>query len=148
MRLWSLHPKYLDVKGLVALWREGLLAQAVLSEKTKGYINHPQLQRFREQPAPVGCIAEYLIAVYEESVRRGYRFDATKINHARSRGQLTVTDGQLQFEWFHLMEKLKIRSPDRYAQLLSVATPLPHPLFLAVDGEPAEWEKNRRNRAK
>ncbi|HEU5178767.1 MAG TPA: pyrimidine dimer DNA glycosylase/endonuclease V, partial [Burkholderiales bacterium] len=30
MRLWSLHPKYLDARGLVALWREALLAQAVL----------------------------------------------------------------------------------------------------------------------
>jgi len=25
MRLWTLHPKYLDARGLVALWREGLL---------------------------------------------------------------------------------------------------------------------------
>jgi carboxyl-terminal processing protease len=29
MRLWSLHPKYLDAQGLVALWREALLAKAV-----------------------------------------------------------------------------------------------------------------------
>ena len=36
MRLWSLHPRYLDAKGLVALWREGLLAQAVLKGQTKG----------------------------------------------------------------------------------------------------------------
>ncbi|WP_368086417.1 pyrimidine dimer DNA glycosylase/endonuclease V [Nitrosomonas sp. Nm34] len=26
MRLWSIHPKYLDAKGLLALWREGLQA--------------------------------------------------------------------------------------------------------------------------
>jgi hypothetical protein len=141
MRLWSLHPKYLDTKGLVALWREGLLAQAVLSGKTKGYINHPQLLRFREQPSPIGFIAEYLRAVYEESVRCGYRFDATKIDHARSHSQLIVTDGQLQFEWAHLMEKLKARSPDRYAQLLNVNTPQPHPLFKVVDGEIEPWEK-------
>lgn len=30
MRLWSLHPSYLDAVGLVALWREGLLARKVL----------------------------------------------------------------------------------------------------------------------
>jgi hypothetical protein len=141
MRIWSLHPEYLDAKGLVALWREGLLAQAVLSEKTKGYINHPQLLRFRGQPSPVGCIAEYLRAVYEESVIRGYRFDAAKINHARSYGQLIITDCQLQFEWSHLMEKLKIRSPDRHVQLLSVITPQPHPLFRVVNGEIEMWEK-------
>ena len=46
MRLWSLHPKYLDIKGLVACWREGLLARKVLLDQTKGYKNHPQLIRF------------------------------------------------------------------------------------------------------
>jgi hypothetical protein len=30
MRLWSLHPRYLDAKGLQAVWREGLLAKKVL----------------------------------------------------------------------------------------------------------------------
>jgi hypothetical protein len=30
MRLWSLHPSLLDRMGLLALWREGLLAQKVL----------------------------------------------------------------------------------------------------------------------
>jgi hypothetical protein len=35
MRLWSLHLKYLDAKGLVAVW--GLLAKKVSKEKTKGY---------------------------------------------------------------------------------------------------------------
>ncbi|MGC2462396.1 MAG: pyrimidine dimer DNA glycosylase/endonuclease V [Steroidobacteraceae bacterium] len=29
MRQWPLHPRYLDARGLVALWREALLAQAV-----------------------------------------------------------------------------------------------------------------------
>jgi hypothetical protein len=33
MRLWSLHPEYLDANGLVALWREALLAQAFLQGK-------------------------------------------------------------------------------------------------------------------
>ena len=48
MRIWSLHPRYLDAKGLVAVWRETLLAKHVLEGKTKGYKNHPQLNRFRE----------------------------------------------------------------------------------------------------
>jgi hypothetical protein len=30
MRLWTLHPQYLDPRGLVALWRVALLAQQVL----------------------------------------------------------------------------------------------------------------------
>ncbi|HKX52383.1 MAG TPA: pyrimidine dimer DNA glycosylase/endonuclease V [Nitrosospira sp.] len=37
MRLWTLHPRYLDTKGLVAAWREALLAQKVLSGLTSGY---------------------------------------------------------------------------------------------------------------
>ena len=60
MRLWSIHPKYLDRQGLIALWREALLAQAVLSGKTRGYRNHPQLERFRNHPAPLSAISLYL----------------------------------------------------------------------------------------
>ncbi|WP_396134581.1 pyrimidine dimer DNA glycosylase/endonuclease V [Cellulomonas sp. ATA003] len=47
MRIWSVHPRYLDRQGLTAGWREGLLAQKVLTGTTKGYRNHPQLRRFR-----------------------------------------------------------------------------------------------------
>ncbi len=45
MRLWSLHPKYLDVKGLVRAWREGLLARKALGGETKGYRNHSAPRR-------------------------------------------------------------------------------------------------------
>jgi hypothetical protein len=38
MRLWTLHPKYLDARGLVALWREALLAQKVLRGATRGQL--------------------------------------------------------------------------------------------------------------
>jgi hypothetical protein len=65
MRLWTLHPKYLDAQGLVALWREGLLAQKVLRGRTRGYRHHPQLARFRAQADPVASIARYLRAVQE-----------------------------------------------------------------------------------
>ena len=53
MRLWSIHPKYLDTKGLLAVWREALLAKKVLENKTKGYKNHPQLERFKQQNDPL-----------------------------------------------------------------------------------------------
>ena len=79
MRLWSLHPKYLDVKGLVALWREGLLARAVLKGKTKGYTNHPQLIRFKNQKNPVLFLDTFLNQVYLESKHRGYNFNLEKI---------------------------------------------------------------------
>ena len=53
MRLWSLDPAHLDRQGLVACWREALLAQAVLAGRTRGYRHHPQLERFRVVPGPV-----------------------------------------------------------------------------------------------
>jgi Pyrimidine dimer DNA glycosylase len=141
VRIWSLHPKYLDARGLVALWREGLLAQAVLKGATKGYVHHPQLLRFREQIVPVGFIAEYLRAVHAEGVNRGYRFAAARIARARTPGRLTVTRGQLEFEWRHLMEKLRARDPGWYARLTIVKAPQAHPLFRVAPGGVAQWEK-------
>lgn len=141
MRLWTLHPKYLDARGLVALWREGLLAQAVLRGQTNGYVHHPQLVRFRKQPSPVGAIAEYLWVVHDESVRRGYRFVGKRISHARDSGVITVTRGQIQHEWNHLMTKLASRDPERRAQLKRVRRPVPHPLFQIVPGGVENWEK-------
>ncbi|WP_255556575.1 pyrimidine dimer DNA glycosylase/endonuclease V [Methylococcus sp. ANG] len=102
MRLWTLHPRYLDAKGLVALWREALLAQAVLKGLTRGYTRHPQLTRFRETPAPEAAITHYLRAVHAEGERRGYRFDAGKIAPCPMPTLMTATDGQLAYEWAHL----------------------------------------------
>lgn len=141
MRIWSLHPKYLDAQGLVALWREGLLAQAVLKGETSGYARHPQLLRFRERAFPVGFMAEYLRGVHEEAVKRGYHFAGAKISRARARGRLAVARGQLEFEWHHLMEKLKRRDPERFARISTVKKPQPHPLFRVVRGTVAPWEK-------
>lgn len=136
-----MHPKYLDAAGLVALWREALLAQAVLRGRTKGYLHHPQLQRFREQQRPLGFIAGYLRMVHNEAIVRGYQFTAARISRAKVSGTLTVTRGQLAFEWTHLLKKLKVRDPERYARLAQVRMPRPHPLFRIVPGPVAEWEK-------
>ena len=141
MRLWSLHPKYLDARGLVALWREGLLAQAVLKGKTRGYLRHPQLHRFKEQSSPVGFMADYLRAVHGEAVNRGYRFAAAKISRSRADDRLRVTRGQLEFEWRHLMKKLRRRDPKLHVRLAKLKTPQAHPLFRVVRGGVAQWEK-------
>ncbi len=141
MRLWSLHPKYLDARGLVALWREGLLAQAVLRGQTRGYLHHPQLARFREQRLPVGFMAEYLRRVCDEAARRGYHFAADRISAARASGRLLIPRGQLEFEWRHLMNKLKTRDPQWRARLAKVRRSQPHPLFRVVPGGVAPWEK-------
>lgn len=140
MRLWSLHPQYLDSKGLVALWREGLLAQAVLAGQTRGYKHHPQLLRFLQSETPAKYIAVYLRLVHAEAVRRGYRFDARKIGRGGNVEQLTVTRGQLSHEWAHLTSKLTARAPTWLGQLKDVKRPKPHPLFRVVAGAIADWE--------
>lgn len=141
MRLWTLHPKYLDARGLVALWREALLARAVLQGATRGYRSHPQLMRFREYPRPLAGIDAYLATVYEEALQRGYRFDPRKLGDSGPCEPLLETTGQLAFEWGHLLGKLQRREPDRFAILDAVSRPDPHPLFRIVPGPVRSWER-------
>ncbi len=141
MRLWSCHPSYLDAKGLVALWREGLLARAVLKGQTQGYQHHPQLERFRRCAKPVVAIDVYLWEVYEESQKRGYRFDAGKLERKTSCSKLWVTEGQLRYEWAHLAAKLERRAPRHYQKIRDVEQPRPHPLFRVKAGSIASWER-------
>ena len=141
MRLWSIHPRYLDAKGLTACWREGLLARKVLCGDTKGYRNHPQLERFRREADPVAALDVYLSAIWAEADARGYRFDRTKIRDSAHVMQLTVTDGQLAYEREHLLRKLAERAPSRHAVLRDEIDFVPHPLFQVVPGEIENWEK-------
>lgn len=141
MRIWSLHPCYLDSKGLVALWREALLAQAVLSGRTKGYQNHPQLIRFRACDDPLASLATYLWAVLDEAKARDYCFDATKILNPKGPHKIHLTTGQLEFEWQHLLNKLVERDPARYQQLLNETGIKPHPVFKLEAGGIADWER-------
>ena len=140
MRLWTLHPRYLDSRGLVALWREALLAQAVLGGHTRGYTHHPQLFRFLDAPSPLAAIASYLHAVQSEATARGYRFDATKILPDRTTVSVTVTRGQLDYEWKHLAAKLRVRDPSWLEQFVTLSEPESHPLFAIVSGPVADWE--------
>jgi len=143
MRLWSLHPSLLDAKGLVALWREALLAQKVLQGNTTGYRAHPQLHRFRQSADPLAAISTYLWAVHDEATGRGYAFDATKIGLERRLLTLTVTHRQLAFERKHLRSKLRQRDPKRF-RAFRLSRPIKtHPLFVAVSGAIEPWEKGR-----
>lgn len=140
MRLWTLHPMYLDARGLVAVWREALLAQAVLRGRTTGYTRHPQLARFRASASPEASIGSYLVAVWDEATRRGYRFDRRRIARPGRRIRLEATSGQLQFEWRHLRAKLAIRDEPWLAGLGPVTRPGAHPMFRVMPGGIAEWE--------
>lgn len=141
MRLWSIHPEYLDRIGLVALWREGLLAQKVLLGQTKGYKHHPQLARFRACPDPLAAIGAYLAVVADEAARRGYRFDVQKILTLKHRPVITVQQGQIEYEWQHLLTKLQGRSPVVYEEHHSLVSPRAHPLFRIMQGGIEAWEK-------
>jgi hypothetical protein len=142
MRLWTLHPKYLDARGLVALWREALLAQKVLLGGTRGYRRHPQLIRFAGTKNPPAALAAYLKAVHAEAVKRGYNFNATKIGRRKFHGKIKETRGQLLYEWRHLKRKLRQRDPKRLRELDAVKIPAPHPLFRIFPGRVREWEKS------
>ena len=152
MRIWSLAPEHLDRMGLVACWRETLLAQAVLAERTRGYRNHPQLERFRAQPDPLAAVGAYLAGLADEATARGYRFDATRIIVDATRivpspeeagepvPRIPVTEGQLHYEWEHLGRKLRERSPED-AERWAAAEPSAHPLFARVPGGIEAWER-------
>lgn len=140
MRIWSLHPRYLDRQGLLACWRETLLAQAVLAGRTRGYTRHPQLARFREASDPLRALGRYLSLLADEAQDRGYRFDRTRIDHVGDAPTLHVTSGQLALEREHLAAKLSARDPARLAQLPAVAEP--HPLFSVISGGVEPWERH------
>jgi hypothetical protein len=144
MRLWTLHPKYLDARGLVVLWREALLARAVLRGATRGYRRHPQLVRFRAHAWPRAAINAYLHAIAAEARRRGYRFDRGRMGPVRRRVRLRATAGQLAYEWRHLLAKLRRRSPRLHARWRGErAPPAAHPLFRVVPGALEPWERPR-----
>ncbi len=141
MRLWSLHPRYLDPAGLVAVWREGLLARAVLAGQTKGYKHHPQLARFKDARVPLSAIDTYLAAICDEAERRGYHFDRSKLGAGRMRKKLRVARGQLAFELEHLTRKVRARRRAWLKEMPKGRRVVPHPLFEARAGGVEEWER-------
>ncbi len=143
MRIWSLHPKYLDRQGLLACWRETLLAQKVLQGETQGYRHHPQLIRFRLCPRPLDAVATYLVSLADEAEVRGYAFNRSKINPGRVTTKIPVARGQILYEWGHLKAKLVLRDPLRLSQFSGIEMPESHPFFEIVPGGVEAWEKNR-----
>ena len=141
MRLWSLHPKYLDPQGLVALWREALLARAVLRGETRGYRHHPQLERFRAAGSPVAAINAYLSGVHAEATLRGYSFDRSKFGRVRRLAPIPVTAGQMHYEWQHLLGKLAKRNPAHFKRWRYTLKLDCHAIFRVHRGGVASWER-------
>ena len=141
MRLWSIHPKYLDTKGLIAVWREALLAKKVLEGETKGYKNHPQLLRFRESSDPIKNINIYLQYIFIEAKARGYDFDPSKFSEEKKEENITVTSSQINYELLHLLNKLKGRDSIHYEVVKKLERIESHPLFSVIEGDIETWEK-------
>ncbi|HEY8310503.1 MAG TPA: pyrimidine dimer DNA glycosylase/endonuclease V [Gemmatimonadaceae bacterium] len=144
MRIWSLHPRYLDRQALIAGWREALLAKAVLGGLTRGYKHHPQLLRFQQHPDPLQSINTYLDVLYNEAVERGYRFDRSKVGALSAVSTMDVNTGQIEHEWAHLLQKVASRSPEWLPTLSAVDVAEAHPLFIVVPGPIASWERTPR----
>ncbi|MYM18813.1 hypothetical protein GSY69_02155 [Brevibacterium sp. 5221] len=161
MRLWSLDPSLLDRRGLVACWREALLAQKVLRGLTRGYRSHPQLERFRAQADPVAAVGAFLTGLRAEADARGYAFDAARIAVPAAvpppagaapvapgpalgpwAGAMAVTRGQLDYERDRLAAKVSERDPEWFSgHLAHLGAAAPHPLFTAVPGPVEGWER-------
>ena len=132
---------YLDAQGLVALWREALLAREVLRGRTRGYRQHPQLIRFQCCASPCTAINRYLALVYAEACARGYAFDGSKLGRTGSAQRIRVTDGQLAYEWQWLLGKLRLRSPAVHRRHAGVSRPVAHSIFRVTPGPVADWER-------
>ena len=145
MRLWSLHPKYLDRIGLVALWREALLAKKVLQGKTKGYTNHPQLIRFKNYASSLKAINCYLYYIWLEANKRNYDFDKSKFVNYNLEKIILINGGQIEYEFEHLSKKLKKRDFKKFKEIesehiLSGGKIEVNPLFKLKKGCIENWE--------
>ena len=150
MRLWTLHPRFLDRPGLTGAWREALLAQAVLAGRTRGYRSHPQLERFRAQSRPLESVGAFLTGLAEEAAARGYRFDRARIDQPAGLDpggglpehlRIDATTGQRDHEWRHLRAKLADRSPEVLRRWEAEHVPELHPMFQLCPGPVAAWER-------
>jgi len=143
LRLWSISPRYLDTVGLVALWRESLLALKVLEGLTRGYRNHPQLARFKQCSDPLKAINTYLYYVWIEGRRRGFSFreDRVRWDAVDTSLKIPVSEGQLKYEVWHLLRKVFNRNPAWFSYLLQLRCFNPNPLFYPTPGGVEPWEK-------
>lgn len=143
MRLWSIRFDWLDPIGLVALWRESLLAKSVIEGNTIGYRNHPQLLRFKSYLSPFNAINTYLLYVKEEADRRGFLFDESKILQSSvDKGiKIAVSQGQLDYELQLLKKKITLRSKNKLEVVFNNESGQPNSLFISYKGPIEPWEK-------
>lgn len=135
MRLWTLHPKYLDSEGLMAVWRDALRARRLLKEETDGDSDHPQLTRFRETDHPADAIECYLQTVFEEARERDVSFDASKLHTPVRNVRIEETEDRLLYEWHRLLDKLRERQPPLFRKIKDLERPDAHPMFTIIEDD-------------
>lgn len=141
MLVWSIHPSYLEVKNFVALWSESLLAQNVLLGNTKGWVNHPQLIRFRKHEFPLQAIANYLHDVCDEAENRGYNFKLEKIQLPWQKiDKLQITMAGIEHEWQYFLKKMKLRNLKYFNKWKNNIEIKTHPAFKIIEGKIKDWE--------
>lgn len=146
MRIWSLHPSLLDRRALVACWRETLLAQKVLRGLTRGYMNHPQLIRFRAHPQPLEAVAAYLSGLADEADARGYSFNRALIGAGEN------STGKNSSDKNGTDKNCADKAEDLYASVALIPVPLGQLeyelAFLQhkVAGRDPEWERRLSER--
>lgn len=165
MRLWTIHPTFLDNEGLHGLWREGLLAQKIIEDPTHGRSNNPQIARFRNHVSPISILGAYLWTVGHEGMERGFKYNVARIEDPPMLGsimvpkgssgdpRIPVTEEQIRFEFDHLFSKLEERDPVSLEKILnySVQSTIKYredfrlkainPAFRIVVGPIESWEK-------
>lgn len=150
MRLWSLHPSYLDKQALQVCWADALQALEYYKQERaymKGITNdlspyfYPCLDRFRMTGSPIAHITNYLHGLCDESERRNTPFGRAKLPEFTPGLRLKVTDGQIAREEKLLLLQLNRRKQTQLWMDLFVAEYVqPHPLFEIVSGPVEPWE--------
>jgi hypothetical protein len=109
---------------------------------TRGWRNHPQLDRFKDHSETMDAIGFYPLKIREEASFRGHSYDGSKIRRPINRVALTsITTGQLLYEFSLLLERTRLRMPAWHEKLREVYDlPKAYPLFEVVEGDVGRWE--------
>ena len=144
MRIWSLHPQYLDQKGLGGQWEEGIIAQNTLFFQEGKYLNYPVLHRVKAHQEPVAWIGMYLNEILKEAnVNRGYNYNDQLIKQLKPTLPMPVTRGQLYYEWTLLQGRLQKRDPVKMSlnDGVDINNIKANPMFYVIDGDIEDWER-------
>jgi hypothetical protein len=143
MRIWSIHPKYLDSKELLNLWNETIQAKNEFLTKFSGHFSNKQLERFLDLKNPLEAINSYMSSIYREAVKRDFSVDDSFMDWDFDDSiQIPVTAGQISHEISKLKSRLRERDEKKLQKLNGRTFLELHPIFYSVPGTIEEWEND------